>query len=353
MAITTTSIFDAPVNRVYSRRALSRAKAACVYFSGSQPGDVMQSNSGTFTMLWRRYENLTPTTSALSELTGSVSFPTRTATSLSKADVTATVSKYGDYVALSEEVNLQEYTNLNAEVSEVMGIQGGRSLNRLQRNILEDNLTVVYEGGGSADSSVTAIISRNSIRFVTNTLNRNDAMKFAGQTTGSQNVGTTPIRSAYLAFCHSDVEEDVRLLAGFVAAEQYASQTQLFPEEFGAVGGVRFCSSSEATIDANSGGIPGAGVRSTAGAAVDLYSTVIIGMECHGALSLDVELIRETYTAGDMIPGLQLISKPAGSAGAADPLNELNTVGWKAWHGGAIKNSTWGRVVRTAASRLN
>lgn len=352
MTLTTTTQLGGPVNYVAQRTLLSNAKARCPYFAGSQPGDILPSHQGSFSVLWRRYENLTPTTSAKTELTGSLSLPTRTATQVSKSDVTATVSKYGDFMYLTEEADLVNVNAQSEKLAEVFGIQAGRSLNRLQRNILEDNLTLIYEGGGSADSSVTAKISRNAIRQAVNTLNRNDAITFTPETTGSKNVGTTPIRMAYLGMCHSDVEEDIRDLSGFIAVEQYAGQIATYPGEFGMVAGVRWISTSEATIDASSGGAPGAGVRSTNGTAVDLYTSVILGKECHGALSLDVELIREQYMAGDMVPGIIMISKAKGSSGVADPLDEVSSVGWKSWHGGAILNSTWGRGIRSGATKL-
>ena len=41
------------------------------------------------------------------------------------------------------------------------------------------------------------------------------------------------------------------------------------------------------------------------------------------------------------------------SAGAADPLNELSTMGWKAWSAAKILNGTWIRGIRTAATALS
>lgn len=352
MAITTQSEIAGPVNRVFQTQLLRQAKARCPYFVGSLPGDIA-SHAGSFTVLWRRIDTLTPTTSALSELTGTLSMPTRAATQAGITNVTATVSKYGDHIFLTEEVDLVNPNGLVAGLMDTLGIQAGQSLNRLQRNVLEDNATLVYASGASADANVADKISANLIRNAVNTLNRNSAMLFTAETQGSQNIGTSPVRPAYWGICHSDVEEDVRDLNGFIAVERYSGQTATAAGEFGTIGGVRWISSPEGSIDTDSGGDPGATLRSTSGAAADLYTSMIFGMDYHGAISLDTELIQEVYTAGDMIPGIILISKAKGSAGTGDPLDEVASLGWKSWHAGAIMNANFGRGLRTGASVLD
>ena len=78
MALTTTTTIAGPVNVVFQVNLLRNAKALAPYFMGTTPAEIAE-HSGTFTAKWRRIENLTPVTTALAELTGSVSFPTRTA----------------------------------------------------------------------------------------------------------------------------------------------------------------------------------------------------------------------------------------------------------------------------------
>jgi len=351
MALTTVVEIAAPVNRVHQEKFLRNAKARALYFVGSEAGELT-AHRNSFTVQWRRIENLTPTTTALTALTGNLSLPTRNATQPSTTEVTATVAKYGDFIFLNEEVEVVNVNGQTMKLMEVLGIQAGRSFNRLQRNILEDNLTKIRASGATADSGVAGIITRGLIRQATNTLNRNDALMFTAATAGSTNVGTSPVRAAFWGMCHHDVEEDIRDLTGFIAAESYAGQTAIAPGEFGTVGGIRFVASSEGSIDTDTGGDPGATLRTTSGASADVYHTVVVGMECHGSVGFDTSLIKEAYMAGDSIPGVIIINNPKGSAGAGDPLNEVSSLAWKGWHTGAILNSTWGRVITTGASRL-
>ncbi len=361
MAVTTQTEIAGPVNVDFQMQLLRNAKALCPYFVGSDSAEIT-SHSGTFTAKWRRYENLTPTTTALTEITGSVAFPTRTGTQPTVTDVTATLSKFGDFIYLNEEVDLVNFSHQGAKLMEVLGIQAGRSLNRLQRNVLEDNATAFLSGTATTATLVDAGAAENAefslrdVSRIVNTLQRNDVRKFAPMTTGSTNIGTQPIRDALWGFTHIDVEEDIRLITNFVSAEDYASQADLQPGEFGSLGGVRFISTTEASIDA------GAGQTSTGSATVegrntgdraDIYNTVILGRDAHGSVGLDFHHAKETYLAGDSLPGVQVIQHSRGSAGSADPLNELSTVGWKSWHTGVILNGEWVRVQRSTASILD
>jgi hypothetical protein len=49
---------------------------------------------------------------------------------------------------------------------------------------------------------------------------------------------------------------------------------------------------------------------------------------------------------------IEIINKGRGSAGTADPLNELATLGWKAFAAAKVLNSNWTRGIRSAATAL-
>ena len=353
MSFTTTSEIAGPVSVVFQQTLLRNAKARAPYFAGSTAAEIRE-HSGTFTAKWRRIENLSAVTTALSELTGGVAFPTRVGVQPSVTDYTATLAKYGNFIFLNEEVDLINYNGQTDKLVEILGINAGQSLNRLQRNELEDNLTAVVAGTATTATAVYSSLTLNAIRGAVNTLQRNSALKFRPQTTGSTNIGTTPVRQSYWGLCHVDVEENVRQLSGFNSVETYASQTEIADGEFGAVGGVRWVSSEDATIDAGSGATAtgsttGLDLRQTGGV-VDRYSSVVLGMDCHGSVGLGFEHIKEVYMAGDTLPGVQMIMKPKGSAGSADPYNEVATMAWKSWHAAEILNANWGRVIASGAT---
>jgi N4-gp56 family major capsid protein len=178
----------------------------------------------------------------------------------------------------------------------------------------------------------------------------------ATRSQGSRNIGTSPIRRAFWGICHVDTEEDIRSLTGFIPVQDYGSQTSTEEEEFGSLGGVRFISTSEGSIDL-AGGFAGTGSatidgRSQGAARVDVYNTLVYGQDCYGSLGFGTNHVRETYNAGDSLPAVMMIAHARGSAGAADPLNEVATMGWKSWHAAVVLNSNWGRNVRHKVFRL-
>lgn len=359
MALTTTTEIAGPVNVVFQTMLLRRARALAPYFAGTKPASIAE-HSGTFTAKWRRFSNLTPVTTALSELTGSVSFPTRVGVQPSVTDQTATVQKFGNYILLNEEVDLVNFNGQAEEISAVLGDNAGQSLNRLQRNEMEDNATILLAGSATTATDLSAtggsFLTRSEIAQAVNTLNRNDATVFAPMTSGSTAIGTSPIRSSYWGLCHVDTEEDVRNLTGFVAVESYMTQTAIMPGEFGAVGGVRFISTTESSIDVTTGASATASATSDARQTsnrADVYNTVIYGMDAVGSLGFGAEHVREIYRVGDRLPAVMMINHPRGSAGAADPLNEVSTVGWKSWHAAKVLNTNWIMTVRHTASRLS
>lgn len=358
MALTTQTEIAGPVNVVFQVNLLRRASALCPYFSGTMPASIAE-HQGTFTAKWRRFDNLTAQTTPLAELTGSLALPTRQGDQPSITDITATVSKYGNFFILNEEVDLVNFNGQMEELSSVLGHNAGTSLNRLQRNEMEDNATILLAGGATTATDLSAtgagFFDLSEISRAVNALNNQDAMKFVPMTTGSTNIGTSPIRSAYWGICHVDTEEDIRLLTGFNPVETYASQTQTAAGEFGSVGGVRFISTTESSIDTSVGDTSTSSATSEArqtSARADVYNTVIYGMEAVGSLGLGQEHVKEAYMAGDMVPGIQMISHARGSAGAGDPLNEVATVGWKSWHAAKVLNDNWIRVCRHTVAAL-
>jgi N4-gp56 family major capsid protein len=359
MALTTQSEIAGPVNVVFQTTLLRNAKARCPYFEGTESATISE-HSGTFTAKWRRIENLTVPSAALSELTGTLAFPTRVAEQPSVTDITATVSKFGNFIYLTEEVDLVNFTGQTDKLIEVLGINAGQALNRQQRNEMEDNSTQLYAGAATTATAVNAAedatMDAAIISVAVNELNNQNAMKFAPQSFGSTNIGSSPIRDAYLGFCHVDTEEDLRAIGAFIESQQYGSHTALYKGEIGQLGGVRFIATTEGSIDTG----VGATVTSTATTSVrrtsnraDVYQTVVMGRDSVGSLGFGFEHVKECYMAGDNMPGVQMIMHNRGSAGSADPLNEVSSLGWKSWHAGKVLNSNWIRNIQHAVDLLD
>ena len=344
-----------PVNAVFQQTLLRNAKPRAPYFAGTVPG-VLQKQRGSATVTWRRIENLSAATGGLSELTNTAAYMQgRSAAALSVTNINATASKYGNFVILNEEVNLFNFPEQFAKILEIIGDNAGKSLNILQRDVAEDNVTLVNAGAVASDGLIASKITLKTVQIVINTLDKNSARSFTPMTTGALQIGTVPINMGYWGLCHPDVAIDIAALSGFTSIEKYAGQTQTVLGEFGTltVAGkaVRFISSEDAGVDTGTGanGSDSSGLNGTADA-TDLYTTVIYGKDAIGSVGLGVQYADGIFRVGDDLAPVDVIVKTEG--GTSDPFDEIKTVAWKAWHTGALLNGNWARGIRSGATDL-
>lgn len=348
-----------PLNAVFQQTFLRQATPLALYFTGTKPG-TLERNKGTATVKWRRLTAITPSTTALSEQTGSMAFFGGRSTDVTAlTDVNALVAKYGQVVALSEEVEIYSEPEQVDEIVKSLAIAGGRALNLLQRNIATNNLTKVYAGGAASTAAVTSKITKASIDKVVQTLVTNVANPFTPMTRGDTNVGTAPILPAFWGLCDQYVAYDLKGLAGFQSVETYAGQVATMRGEIGLIASagyaVRFLMSSEGLIDADSGGsVTGTGLVSTSATSIDINHTVIYGEDCLGSVGLGKPQEDGTYVANqeEMPNTIDIILHERGSSGVADPFNEIKTIAYKTFHSGAVLNSGWGRQIISGATSL-
>lgn len=343
-----------PVNVLFQQTFLRRAQQGCPYFIGSMPG-MLSTQGGTSTVKWRRIEQEDPTTTALAELTGTAAYMQgRDASTPTFTDVLATVSKYGQYYIVNEEVDLYNPNQTAAELVAVLGESAGRSLNMLMRDVMEDNFTKRYAENGTTDGGVHTPVTIAELNRVGNELSRNSARPFTAMTSGSQNIGTAPILRSYWGIVHPDVTHDLAGLSGWKSVETYHQGTAIVQNEVGyyarAGKGIRFIESEDASIDYNTGAAQsGEDVRALSGIA-DLYTIVVFGENAVGSVGLGMRHTDGVYRAGENQGGFEMIY--TGPGGPGDPFREIRTLAWKAFFAGAVLNSNWGRAIRVAATDL-
>ena len=355
---TDTTILTKPVNAVFQQTFLRRAQQVCPYLTGTQPG-VLNKQAGTSTVKWRRVEQLAPSTSAVSELTGAVTtmFMGRSSVTPTITDVLATASKYGQFYIVSEEVDLYNPKGTDYELAATLGEAAGRSINQLARNNSEQNLTLRYAANVASTAAVHAIVTTGMLNRCINELSVNSARTFSGITSGSTNLNTVPILDSYIGICHPDVAADIAGLTGFVSVERYAQQVMMYPGEFGyyslAGRGVRFIQSEDASINYAAGAaLSGGDFISQSAANVDVFTIVLYGKDALGTVGLGQAHTDGSYRAGDNTGGWEIINHPRGSAGAADPYNEVATIAYKTFFASAVLNSNWGRALLVGATDL-
>lgn len=256
------------------------------------------------------FRRLNPFAKATTPLTEGV---TPDGKKLDWATVTATVSQYGDYVTTSDMLDMTAIDNNITEAGRVLGDQAGISLDGVVREILNAGTNVQYGDGSKTSRSAitdTDVMTVAAVKRAVTTLKRMNAKKINGD---------------YVAIIHPDVAYDLMNDTKWEAVATY-NPKNLYAGEIGRLYGVRFVETSEAKIFEKAGT-----------GSIDVYSTLFLGADAYGTTSID---------GG----GLEMIVKPKGSAGSADPLNQRSTVGWKATKTACILTQAFMVRVETASA---
>lgn len=347
MATTTSfqSYVVAPVNNVLMRGLLSAARRVLPYFNGTVPGSL-EVMGGSATVKWRRIDNLALVTSALGEVSSAVFGMGRSPVTPIVTDITKAVSKFGNFFYPSEEVDLFNINSKSAQLLDNLGENAGASLNNQARVEFANATNARFAAGVASDALVITRITAGEIRYAVNQLNRQSAMKHFPIATGSQNIATSTVRASYFGICHPDTEEEVRNITGFIGVEQYGGYTSSLVGEFGAVGGVRWCSSEISAINTGGGTATSATdiYRGASDNANDVYETFIYGREAVGLVGLGDEFSTDVMMGGPETANqaaIELISVSPKAASVANPYGEVGVLSWKAWFAAKILNENW------------
>ena len=310
--LTSRTQIPAEVNNVYDRALLERAVALFVHMKWGQTKDV-GSNAGTDTIKFRRYANLNPATTALTEGI------TPAGNQLSQSVLTAQVQYYGDYVVLTDKLQYETLDPVLTETAEILGDQAGDTLDQLTRDVLSagTNVLRVNNRAGIANIVATDIIDAVSLRKAIRTLKNGKAKPISKMVDASTGFATSPIAPAYVAIVHPNTVFSLSKLPGFIPVENYANKSGLMEGEVGKFEQIRFVESTNAKVFAGQGS-----------GGIDVYGTLILGANAYGLTRLSGK-------------AMQNIVKPLGSGGSLDPLNQRATSGWKATFVAKILNDDY------------
>jgi len=249
-----------------------------------------------------------------------------TAKAMAYEDVAVTLSQYGDLVEITDVVADLAEDPVLKDASMLCGEQAAETIESLMWDTLIGGTNVVY-ANGTARNAVNTAITLAKQRAVTRHLKAERAKKVTSMVSSTVKYGTEAIDAAFIAFCHTDCESDIRELAGFTPTEKYGS-TKPLPYEIGKVEDVRYIATPILAPIADAGGAAGTMV-STTGTSADVYPVIYIAKDAYGHVALK--------GANAIKP---MVRNP-GTADSGDPLGQKGTVGWKTYHKAMILNQAW------------
>jgi N4-gp56 family major capsid protein len=206
--------------------------------------------------------------------------------------VTGEIMQYGDFIQMTDMLQLTALDNNVVQATKLLGAQAGRTLDTITREILNTGTNVYYAGGKTSRAALdqNCKVSVDLIYQVATKLKTNNA---------------DPVDDCYVAIIHPHAAYDLMKDERWIDAHKYVNPKNIYTGELGKIGGVRFVESSDAKIWTGTGCPSGLAV----------YSTLVFGAHAYGVTEV---------TGG----GLQHIVKQLGYGD--DPLNQRSSCGWKA-----------------------
>lgn len=365
----TTGSLSPEMKTYYGMELLENAKPQLVHnqFAAAKPLPV----GGGKTVEWRKFGSFDK---ALTPLTEGV---TPDGSGITVSYITKELSQYGDYTTVSDMLDLTAIDDVVLEITDRHGANMGLTLDTVTRNEIQQGNQVIY----APDAQGNAVTSRYALTAA----HKLTSELVAKAATALKKMNAPTFDGKFVCIIHPSVAFDLRQDSAWIAAHQYAASRELFSGEIGELHGVRFVETTEAKIFCGenlasdsrtltvNGAVSGAtsvafdGGTVAADALVGRY--VLIGnkrvkITANTASSITVSeavtaadnaviypgeggkdgcavygclfLGKGAYGVVDLSEGTEVIVKPRGSSGTADPLDQRSSVGWKGVHAAAI-----------------
>lgn len=359
----------------YDRQLLESAKTRFVHAEFGQKRPIPRNNGNTVN--FRRWELFDPAAA----VAGLTEGETPDGQTLSQSEVTASVKQYGAYVEVTDLLDLTAYDSVINDSAELLGEQIGTVVEWITRDAMCATSNVQYAGSQSARNTLTSShkLTVEEIRKAVRTLKKNKARPFCEE-------GRKP---HFVCICSPEATYDLQNDELWKSVSTYSNAEAIYSGEIGQLFGVVFVESTEAktyeqtvlnAVNANtsssaefvlknaptaaeaaylstggnklkigateytlasSGSYTAATKTVKLSAAATLAANAIVWTDDAGAADASTKAapcVHATLVFGKDAYGVvdidgkgavQLIIKPHGSSGAADPLDQRATVGAK------------------------
>lgn len=249
-------------------------------------------NSGRTTN-FRKFNSLTAPSSSLTE------GKTPDGNNLSISTITATVAQEGDYVQITDLIQLTGIDPVLTETCELLGEQAEKLFDSRIQTAISKGTNVYFAGSATTraglESATTKNLTADDIKKIVRKLKNANAKRFAD---GYYHMQVDP-----------DIAYDLMSDNAWVDVSKYARPEQMVKGELGKMHGMKFFETTNLeTVDSSSENTK-----------IDVHIAYAYGKDSYACIDLE---------GGAGKP--EIIVKENGSAGTSDPLNQRATAGWKA-----------------------
>lgn len=279
-------------DKTFYERALLERLLPQLNFYKDATKKKLPKNQGR-TMNFRRFNSLTAPGSSLTEGV------TPDGNDLSITAITATVAQEGDWVSITDLIQLTGIDPVLTETSELLGEEAGLVIDKRIQTAISSGTNVFFAGGASTraglESASTKYLTAGDIKKIVRKLKKANAKRFSD---GYYHMQVDP-----------DIAYDLMGDTAWVDVSKYAKPEQMQKGELGKMHGMKFFETTNLNVVDSS---------TTAATKIDVHIAFAYGKDAYSCVELE---------GGAGKP--EIIVKPNGSAGSADPLNQRASAGWK------------------------
>ena len=253
------------------------------------------------TIEWRKWNTLP----LLDQLTEGV-IPT--GKKLGMTSINVSLAQYGEYVAVTDQLQLHALDDVIAGAVQELGAAGGKTHDILVRDVLKTGTNILYADAYSGTTYQSTPTSKATLIYAINTSHYTCNLTPDMINKAVTNLvvgGADPFSGGkYVAVIHPHVAYDLRKHPDWLEAHKYARPEEIYNGEIGELHGVRFIQSNLAPI-----------IKSTTDSdAIATYKTMFFGKDAFGVIDPEGA-------------GMETIVKSKEQAGG--PLNQFSTIGCK------------------------
>ncbi|MCK5606904.1 N4-gp56 family major capsid protein [Candidatus Pacearchaeota archaeon] len=255
-------------------------------------------------------------------------------------DVTFILDQYMALYSFTD----KQYDLYEDDVEEAMKEQCGERMGLVREMAIKggmDACTNKFYSGGTTRAAVDGKITEKLCQRIIRSLRGAYSKVLRPEISPSVNIGTSSVEASYVAYCHTDCEQDIRGLPGFIESANYGSKQLISEHELGTWQKLRFVVSADLEAFADAGAlISGLGLYSTTGTSADVYPMYVLGKEAFA----------QVYLRGRS--ALDPIWLPPDMKSKSDPGGQRGYIGAKFWHTQGVLNNGWMAVAEVAVSDL-
>lgn len=267
---------------------------------------------------------------------------TPAADTLVPQDIEVTLQQYAVLYAVTDKmVDLHEDGGVFVDT---MKKQTGQRLGLVREMVRYGTFkgcTNKFYAGGTSRTTVSNKLTLPMLRKITRSLKANHGKFITGVLSASAMYGTTSVEQSYLVFASTDVEQDIRDLAGFKETAIYGQRKLVHEQELGSCESFRFILSPELQSIPDAGAAVGAtGCISTTGANIDVYPVIVTAEDAWAQVALRG---KESIDVTAIMPGQK---------DKNDPLGQRGYIGAKNYFAAQVMNQGWMAVAEVGVSVL-